>query len=1227
MPDLGLKHIVLHNSYFNGMTVKLDADGHSNASGGNGAGKTSALNLIPVFYGYEPNQLVDQVADKEAFIDFYLPKQSSALIFEHKRADGYRLAVMYRHQSGMKIIYRLVRGGLEETFFSARIKPMMQSGEAIVDIFKRMRAEGIGVSKQIETITDYRGIIQNDRTLLRRKGDSVDYGLANEYCVGGPGMHMSHLDKMSYSILRRKDMFERLKRMIAETQFADIHIDARPDYLKDKTITSDIDAVRNFIDSEDKIKECINNHKDRLNTLTERNDTACFLGFQLVKANEEFEKVKANITALDTALAEEKEIYDKEMQDLTDSHRSYKSDANQLEIDLEAIYAEYDEWVNEKEIDSKKAQYLNIEQERRRQTSLEGDLKSLTSTIENLELEKKEQEQIAKAHLTEHKEQVALKKEPLNAEIDAIKAGLSESLEGLSKEKLKAIDELNAGDLSRQIANVKQEQAVAVLRSQSDIERPEDKQAVSALEEARGDCQTEATRLLERLQARGEEQKKLERQRDKEQGLFEQAREQSVREENKLNKLAKIAFPNTGTLLATLRQTPNWTANIGRVLNEDLLLRTDLQPSFNESNIETLYGWSVLLDKIDLPVYCADEAALKQRYETQQAVLRNAEKLKDDREVVAKALQLKVDEFIKETHPFAYKHRELSARLTGFDNELRSARDLAKRNATADKIRAEEVARELGEKVTELEEKQKTIRRQIDEDFNKRKIELTFKAESAVQSVEEHLTELDNSVEVAKQDYEAQLKRIELRFTEECVENGVDPDVIQALRESITEQVERVRTITGYYDEIERYKHFYKTRYEPREEMEESLLEARKKRDKASDDIIARNDAYQELKKKLAEEKAETGLIRDKLKTHVETGTNLVGLCGQYGENKETKEPIATLISSLERLIKEESDLKEKTLRGVGVAQQILTLFTGSLIYKAWQSLLHKRKESIRKEEYEIEFRLALPDDLEHLLNHDVPELRDVLIEQVRSVGESLSKYHDSLNTLNKDVDRVSRHLAKVINTNQRIENLSNIELQVTSVVKEGDYWKQLVEFNQQWVEWSLERAYKLPSKSLLNSIGSANDALKSARIKSDVNSLIRLRISLEENGRKAHATSAEELDAVSSNGISYLAILVIFRGMARYLCPNPDIAIHWPIDELAALSPESVARVFEMFDEAGIYCFSAFPSTDANLLKFFKHKKLIDRKTGVRTLKEKAASSTGELLSSVSMLVAEEAE
>jgi len=82
----GLESIILQHSIFKGKRVNLSCDGHTNNTGTNGAGKTSSLQLIPVFYGGEPDRLINRAAGKLSFIDYYLPSDQSMIIFEYRRS-------------------------------------------------------------------------------------------------------------------------------------------------------------------------------------------------------------------------------------------------------------------------------------------------------------------------------------------------------------------------------------------------------------------------------------------------------------------------------------------------------------------------------------------------------------------------------------------------------------------------------------------------------------------------------------------------------------------------------------------------------------------------------------------------------------------------------------------------------------------------------------------------------------------------------------------------------------------------------------------------------------------------------------------------------------------------------------------------------------------------------------------------------------------------------------
>ncbi|KGK41783.1 hypothetical protein LH51_12180 [Nitrincola sp. A-D6] len=1030
---------------------------------------------------------------------------------------------------------------------------------------------------------------------------------------------------MSHSILRRKDMFERLKNMIAETQFKDIHINSRPEHLKDKTLIQDIAALRDFTASEDRIRDCIENHNTRLLVVKDRDDTASQLKARLVEANDELSQLATSMKVTESKLVAEKEKYETETETLRTRYQELKSKTSQLDRDIKTIYKDHDAWINERDIHSKKAKYSNLQQEQQRLDNLKTQLDQLTQQVKNLEGERDTEKYKAREHRDQIQNQINIQRNQLVEELRAGEQKKSEVLQVLSQDKQKAIDSLNDGELSLRLKELNSDHATAKVTANTYIERPLDIQELS-------DIESSELTYLEQIDGKRESLKTLEsefdlvkKQRDSAHDLLDQAKINADKERGKLNSLQAIAYPNDGTLLSEFRrENPKWTESIGRIIDKDLLLRSDLEPEYIGST-DTVFGWSLLLEKIDIPDHCADDETLAQRLDQQEGVVRNAEKTIVEREAAARSIHTQLKELDQKIKPLRHDIDELTNRLSNLWAEKQKAKETAKHNAIADQSAAKNEMVRIAAEITQTEKQFNEKRSQINHRFSEHHQEINAKYQMESQRIQRQKELLEESLETAESDFKDQLKRIEVRYSEYCIESGVNPEDVRELRGKVNQQTKLVQEIKEYWIEIEKFDHWSSVRWDTRENIEQQLRDCEAARDEAQENINRHNKDYSLKRNTLNQQLSIDTAKYKELEVKIRQGTSLINRCPVIDEIIEPQHPFGALILDLERHLTREAQLREDVLNGVGIAQQILQQYVNSRIYKAWQMLLDQRKMVSGLNEFDVEFRLSQPNDLAHLLDNDVPDLRDLLIEQVRAVGDSLSKYHDNLNSLNKEVDRVSRHLGKNINANQRIENLTNIELQVTSVVKEGDYWRKLSEFNRQWVEWCEDRDFKLPPDVLLESIQLANDALQYARVKSDINSLIRLRICLEENGRRAHATSAAELDAVSSNGISYLAILVIFKGMARYLCPNLAISLHWPIDELAALSPENIARVFAMFDEAGIYCFSAFPSTDPNLLKFFKHRKLIDRRTGVRELKEKGGGVNSELSSRLSELVAGE--
>ena len=149
-------------------------------------------------------------------------------------------------------------------------------------------------------------------------------------------------------------------------------------------------------------------------------------------------------------------------------------------------------------------------------------------------------------------------------------------------------------------------------------------------------------------------------------------------------------------------------------------------------------------------------------------------------------------------------------------------------------------------------------------------------------------------------------------------------------------------------------------------------------------------------------------------------------------------------------------------------------------------------------------------------------------------------------------------------------------------------------------MEWKSEGARDLPPAPVTKRLLDAAEILHKSRGGQGIESVFDLEISLRENGRPIKATTKADLENASSTGLSYLILCTIFAGISRMLCREPNVAVHWPMDELGTLAPENISRLFMLLDEHNIVMVGGFPSTDQHLLQHFKEHHQVKKDEGI---------------------------
>ncbi len=261
----GLRRIIQIDGFIPNVRTVVELDGHSIINGTNVAGKSSTLKLLSFFYGSDPSQIDTLAAGRDPFVQFYLPRPTSLIIFEYARESGLCCSVIYRHKSGGKHVYRLLGSGFTEAAFSeldGNDKRHYLKGYELKQHWAKL---GITHSQQSEIVTDYRAIIQNDTALINRLSDSKKLRqLAFHYCLGSHQTHMRYIDRICASIISRNGNMIRMKDMLADIMVEDgVAFPESPIHPADAKTSFEIASLREFEKEIPRMKRALDSHNER----------------------------------------------------------------------------------------------------------------------------------------------------------------------------------------------------------------------------------------------------------------------------------------------------------------------------------------------------------------------------------------------------------------------------------------------------------------------------------------------------------------------------------------------------------------------------------------------------------------------------------------------------------------------------------------------------------------------------------------------------------------------------------------------------------------------------------------------------------------------------------------------------------------------------------------------------------------------------------------------------
>lgn len=1201
----GLVRIICLDAHIQGKRMEIKVGRHANLSGTNGAGKTTLLKLLPFFYGAEPNQVVQTVGKRKRFVDYYLPRPTSLIIFEYRTPRGLACAVVYRHSTGEKPAYRFLDEGFSVEYFSELRdgKHVFAEGRSLGKLWSFRQLDH---SKQLESVLDYRAVIQGDRTLINRSGDSRELlALVSRYCISGRIGTMRYLDKMAVAILGRVGDMGRIKEMLADIMNEDGVVLPSVRLKKDvRNMLDEVAILRNLDKQREKLTAVVNEGNRYLEVSTQLDALHSELSFCQANIGESLQDVDEQLKAINGKQKVMASDWSERELELSGEVAEWQAAKEQAECQLDALLAENEDW-EQQEIDHKATEYQQLgnfrqllQSAKERLLALEEDVQDLRRRFDERRYQEKDRHVEALQKLEERlgglKEELSAVQNSLLEERLVIEKASSREKEQLRKERQLEIDEM-----AEKVAQARQgaKQVVA-----SDSEKLALAEAEVAREQA-GEKRNQALASVEESRLKRDNAAAKHRAQTTEE---RRAAKRLQAQQDTHRELVALCNPKPGSFLSALRERePNWHDNLGRLLRLDLLERKDLSPEFHDAATEKklLMGWSLDFERIAKPDWASSQQVLEQRLQTVEDELDRAEREHEHQQSllgeVAKILQQAELELVNDKQILANTDLD----QTSTTEALRQVRADNQQAAEARKLVARAEAEKLAQQQQQLRDELDSDLLAVDERSRQAQDDALATAATEQSRLEQLINENEQAITTEKSTHKKQLQLLESDFKALCSEQGLDDKVMEEANLACKQARQTVERVQGYQQSVADYQQWLSRSWSQKDDYRQRLASCNKAWDARRQLLNRERREYSRERDNLVKNVGEQQQRQRDLLADQDSCRQLLARLTKPVSpvEHESARNLALIMSDGNNLLEVRQELMERIRSGTANAEKIICSGgDNNQIAEAWAVLRREAAGLLNNPNDQDGLALNLTRALEQFMAVQLPQKRETLSAFVDNTGAQLDDFYIKLDQVSEAITRQSSQISGAIGDHIHFDAITDIEVGLKSRIDTQDYWPALKTFHDDWMQWKSEGGRDLPPAAITKKLLDAAEILHKSRGGQGIESVFDLEISLRENGRPLKATTRADLENASSTGLSYLILCTIFAGISRMLCREPNVAVHWPMDELGTLAPENISRLFILLDEHNIVMVGGFPSTDQHLLQHFKEHHQVKKDEGI---------------------------
>ena len=571
----------------------LELSGNTCFVGTNNFGKTSLQRAILFFYSANSRGLGIAPSQKP-FDEHYFRNENSYLIYEIRTEDKPFFVIVYRHN---KLVFRFVDAEYSPDYF------FNENDEAlkIKDIAAGFDKRGIYISNQIDTFERYRNVLYGTETdkqlskfyLLKgnEKYQNIPKSITNVFLSSKSSIDSRFIKDFIANSLTTENSSIKLEQVERQLrQFNEKYSDIET-YLKKETQQL-IEFIDKKYDQVHMLKGAQMEMADKLGSSLRYAETQ---NETIIKASrekeEEIEKLaegnetqKTHLEEKQKDIREEIGYYDKSIREANKKLKEYKeknidaaveknSEREKLQVDLNIARREYESLTSN--VQSIEMKYSSlIEQLRNDKTAYVNKINSRTSEIFN-----------------HYNELQLLQKNEFNKKDNELK-----------QKREEAITELNSEVTSKQIEFNELKAEEKVIRNTRFYENEIKGQETELAELRAINYKNKSERAIKTnlVQSNQKEWENLEQKLKTASSVqVQKTNNEIIRVKNEIKAIEEKLNVQHDALYGYLeKNVKDWHTTIGKVVNEELLFRTDLDPKIIADKAFSLYGVTLKLDDV-----------------------------------------------------------------------------------------------------------------------------------------------------------------------------------------------------------------------------------------------------------------------------------------------------------------------------------------------------------------------------------------------------------------------------------------------------------------------------------------------------------------------------------------------------------------------------------------------------------------------------------------------------